>query len=1059
LIREKGDFSSMKRQVFTTLLIMTTASILPMAVYAEIPPQMVAGDKAASSERASLARQFLSKVARKFEEADRQRHYAQDPLAAELASFNNGEELFLQIKLANSYELDAPVLSRVKDGALYISFRDFLLSVQFPIDVNMSQGTAKGLYIKDKPFSLNVADRLVVRNGKEIPFSSTVIVEDNDVFVQADELANWFDIKLEPKLGQLALEVKSSDKLPIQTRLERKNQGPGHKQADPVYPRLPEDNLTRDYPLVDVATTMSYTKQGDARRRSSDDPFQANAFIKTSGNLAGGTLSTNTSLDKEEHLTNFRATFSEQSLEPTLLGPLNARKYELGDVYSPLVQLRTSSYSGVGARVTNVSPNRSTLSPSTDIRGTAFPGWDIELYRDDRLLDVVTVGEDGTYEFSNIDLFSQNNDFRVVKYGPQGEREEEEVLIPVDRNRISNREAAYDVSVVSQEKQLYRKYDNKSENKGTAAVVARYEQPVGENSAVTLGLESGAISGERLSVAHAGLITGVGGALINLDAAIDDNAETAAQLVARRDMGKHRLRFDTRINSDKYGITEEENEVANILTSKVSLNGPLNLNLGSMNYNTEASYGLNPDGDPSYGLRAGITARLINRLTVGQQFAFNSQPGKDDTINSLTTLTGSYGRNRLRLASNYQIEPEAELKDVTARLTRPVAQDLDFALDVRHLPEPKLTEGKAQLNWRAGWADISPSISYNTDKEAIAMLNTRFGLARDPLSKDIKTFQDSIANNGGISAFVYLDKNGDNIFNEGDEPIQDAIVRAPQNGGEEITDEKGYAFFTQLINMRPTDIYVDNGSLADPFWVSSYDGFSIVPREGNIVSIEFPVHIGGEIDGTVYARIAEGSTQAMRGISISLYDLKGKKVRSTVSESDGFYLLDKVPPGRYMLVVDNKNFDGPYARPKPQPILIKSTGSTIAANNIFLQQYGADVPVTFYANAEDLKIDPSTLHGRSLFLNLGSYKSRLSMGLAWLKIRKQFNRELGNMEIMELPSETNPDKTQFYTLRVLAYSDDMTEAYNKCKVLTSNGQTCGVEVVPEQMPKRIATKE
>lgn len=1045
------------RHLTIYILIMLISGYPLTHARAEIPPSSPAMSR---EDKAALARQLMSRIAKRFSDADREMKFAQDPVAAQIANLPEDESLLLQIQLQDELMLETPVLAQVKDGDLLVSLRDLMLALEFPIEVNMQAGTAQGWYIREENiFLLNIQNRNVKIKGKDFTFSPSVIVEDTDILVPYKEVSQWFGLTMKPNISDLNVALKSQEPLPVEGRLARKNTRPRKGgYGEPVQPALKDENPARAVPLVDVSTSTSYTKPGD-ENEGGEKGIASTAYIRTAGDLAGGTLVTQTSLDNKEKLTNFRATFSEQSLEDNLLGPLKARRYEIGDVFAPSIPLRVRNNAGVGARVSNISANRTTLQPFTEIRGTTFPNWDVELYRDNQLLGVQTVGDDGVYAFENIDLYSNSNNFRVVLYGPQGERREEEVIIPVDTKRLSRSSSAYDIAVISQDQQIYRKQDLSPDDKdtGEGAVTAVYEMPIGEFSAATAGFEAGSDAGEQVYAAHAGLSSVVGGTLLNLDTAVDQNNETAAQLVVRRDIGQHKLRNETKVNTEKYALTSNENSNIDVLSNRFSVNGPLPFGLGSRpRYNLGLGFGSKVSGDLSQTYLAGYSDSFFKRLTFNQQLNSTNTGREDDEqeLTSLTSLAGSLGKNRLRLSANYEIKPQSELDLIQADYTRDLNKVLDFNLNVRHRNEPAITEGRAQLDWRAGFADISPSISYNTDNEMIAMLNTRFGLAHDPLSKEVKTFEDAITANGGVSAFVFLDKNGDNIFNEGDEPIQDAVVKAPQNGGEEITDETGHVFFNRLINMRPTDIFVQEDSLADPYWVTASNGYSIIPREGHVVGIEFPVHIGGEIDGTVYVRSGDGSVSSLRGIKLSLYDFKGKKVKSTTTETDGFYVLDKVPPGRYMLVVDNDTFDGPYARPKPQPILIKSSGSAIYANDIYMHEGTPDVKVVFYDSAHSLKLDPSALRGRGVFLNLGQYKSQLTLGLAWFKVRNLFKKEMAEMELLQQPSESLPDeKTNSYALRLFSFSDDMSEAYNKCKVLNANGQKCTVEVVQEKSPQ------
>ena len=1014
---------------------------------------------------ALLAKKLIESIAKKFEEADKAYLYKKDPNAAQIAGFEEGEDLLFSIRLKNNIVLDTTVLARIHNGELLISLRELILALEFPIEFNAQTGKANGWYIReDKKFSLDIPARRASSDTGQYTLPQNILVEDNDIFLSTDELGKWFGISLKPRISSLDIALESSTPLPVEERLARRGLNPNRLDiGPPVQPALVDENASKDYPLVDVSTQMSYTKPGDqlVTRR---EGFEGSAFIRTSGDIAGGTLTTQSSLNHEDRLTNVRATYIQQSLEPELLGPLEARRYELGDVNMPVIPLRTRTQAGLGARITNAHPLRNTLRPSTEIRGTTFPGWDVELYRNEQLVSIQTVSDDGVYLFEDVDLFSNENNFRVILYGPQGEIREEEIAIPVDNKRLSTDGSAYDIAVLAQDTQTYQidKYKDKdNEDRGAAALTAVYELPVGKSSAISTGFETSQEEGNQHFVGHAGLSTSVAGTLLNLDTAVDQDGELAAQLVARRDLGAHKIRNETKIATDKFGLVSNSVTRNDVFSNRLNLNGPLGFDWGMRpRYGLGMAHAVEADGDLRQNYNTTLSANVFRRLNLNQQFEFATTTGeREDDLNSVTTLTGSLGKNRLRMISNYKIKPDSGLQNVTLDYRRPLTEDLDFNLNVLHEPNPKLTEGTLQLDWQAGFANISPSVSYDTNKELVAMLNTRFGIARDPLSKDIRSFDTNITSSGGVSAFVFLDKNGDNIFNGDDEPIEGAILEAPQNGGRSTTDEKGYAFFTRLVSMKPTDIFVQQDSLPDPFWVSTYQGFSIIPREGHITAIEFPVHMGGEIDGGVYLVNSAGENVSMRGISLSLYDLSGRKVKSTFSESDGFYLLDKVPPGRYYLVVDNKSFDGNYARPKPQPILIKTNGSTIYGNNVYLRDSGPDVAVNFYANAEDLKIDPSTLHGRSLFLNLGSYKSQLTLGLAWFKIRSIFKRELKDMELLEMPSESLPDqKSNNYVLRVLALSDDMSDAYNKCKVLQANGQTCSVEVIPEQRPERLAVK-
>ncbi len=468
------------------------------------------------------------------------------------------------------------------------------------------------------------------------------------------------------------------------------------------------------------------------------------------------------------------------------------------------------------------------------------------------------------------------------------------------------------------------------------------------------------------------------------------------------------------------------------------------------------NYGLDGDGNNSYGSTVGVSGSW-NRLSLSQELDyFGGDRLIEDTLNSITTLNGYFDGNRLRFVANYNIVPEGELDNVLANVRRFVDKDVELDLTMQHYMNPKLTEGRAQVNWRAGFATISPGITYNSENDLTATLATRFGIAKDPQNGEIRMFDRGITTSGGVSAFVFLDNDGDNVFGEGDEPLPEVVVRAPQNSGRQMTDEEGYAFFNRLGNLRLTDVFVDEATLKDPFWITGNKGSSVLPREGHVSALQFPIHVAGEIDGYVSARDLGGNSRPLRGMTISLYKPDGEKIMTVVSEADGFYLLSKVPPGDYFLNVDTLVAQGSYSRPAPQPIKIGYEGTTIYGQNVYFDEGRGDVPYAILAKTDGMAVDPKKIEGRRYVLNLGSYGSRVMMSLAWYKMRAAHGATLSGTSLLERPSESYVDlSSKKHVLRVTVPGDSMQDAERRCAALNKKKQSCVVEILPGGLPQQV----
>ena len=433
---------------------------------------------------------------------------------------------------------------------------------------------------------------------------------------------------------------------------------------------------------------------------------------------------------------------------------------------------------------------------------------------------------------------------------------------------------------------------------------------------------------------------------------------------------------------------------------------------------------------------------------------------------NIASVTGTQGRNRLRLRTNYEIMPDSELDSVNATYSHDFNRKLDMDIELERRIDPSLTEASLQLNWLSGWGRISPSIRYNSNDDFQAGLNTNFGIVRNPQSNQLDSYDISLTSNGGISVFVFLDENGDGVFNEGtEEPLEGVTVRALQNGGREVTNENGIAFFTRVAELRQTDVVVVKDTLKDPYWIPGFEGASVLPREGYVAELQFPIHISGELDGTLYARNNEGGSAPLKSISVHLYNADAEVEQTTKTDIGGFYLFTGIPPGRYLLMVDADAAEaGNFARPKPLLIEIGYEGTILYGKDIFVEAGEKDIPSKIIADLEDYKARHPHIDfeqaNYNITLNLGEYNSRLLMSTVWYRLHSRYREILAGGQLMVLPQLSYADtKTGKHTLRVGFHNGDLDDAHNRCRALIARNITCKVEVLPAEIAKLTAAAQ
>ncbi len=1034
--------------------------LVPLDVNAQQSGAFAGGNHIENEKRLSLARSFVSRL-----KAGLGRASEGDDSSSLLNEGNildDGEILLLQPILKKNFHIDGMILGLVHNKLILLSLRDITDVLQMAISLDIEKKTANGWYVReDKKFDLNINNKTMRSDMGEFKLSDNVIVKDNDIWIPADELGLWMGFKFNPVIDSQELKITSSEMLPIQERYNRRNfEFVKRKTRLPSLPRGGEGYKAIGIPSIDVATSSSYRKNnGDLKGVA-----KHSADIKTSGDFAYGTLTTRSRVNNDDQLSSVRVTYKQESSEGDLLGALKARKFEVGDIITSRVPMGGQVKQEMGVRITNTDNMRAFKTPTTGISGTAFPGWDVELYRDNQVVGFREVGEDGFYNFEDIDLYLVDNNFKLIFYGPQGEVREENVFVPVNQSLARGR-GAYDVSISLDKKNAYNANPSPIENpdEGSINISAYYEKPIMDGTTISAGLWSSENDEKRNSAVNVGFSTIVAQTLVNGGFAVDDDGDLSGELSLRRDLGEHELRNSLKWLGDNFDTQSGgEQQTSGSLQNNFNVSGPLPFgNINQNTYSAGVAYSLDSDGEYDVTTNAGMSSSIKNILFNERLYYKTGSNMEEDTLHSFTNVTGAYGRNRFRLSADYAFLPDSELVNVLATYRRDITNDVNIELGVSKRPQQSLMEYSAKMDWQAGFMRISPSIRYNSEQAFFAGLNTRFGLLRDPSHGRINMYDRTITSAGAVSAFVFLDKNGDGIFNGDDEPLKGIVVKAPQNGGREITDENGIALFNKMSNLRLTDIFLDKETLQDPTWVSSFEGVSILPREGYVAEVTFPVHISGEIDGSVYARSAPsdegGGAFPLRNVAIKIYNDKGEVEQTAKTDSSGFYYFPQIPPGRYFLIIDSKSAaNGSFIRPEPQKIEIGYDGTVIYNNNLYVDRGEGDIPSAFLSDLEDYKsrhphIDFSDKNN-DLVLNLGEFNSRLLMSVVWYKLRSRYHEILKDGELFVPPAQSYANiNTGKHTLRFGLKGGKLDDAYARCRALIARGRYCKVEIYPSYM--------
>lgn len=822
------------------------------------------------------------------------------------------------------------------NNQVYLNIDDFINILEFPIDYDPETMSGSGWYLReDWNMSLDLQGGVVQSRNKSFVVDDDDIYEqDGMVFAKAAAMEQWFGLLFDFDIEQQIINIESPFPFPAVARIKREQNFAGRNEVTRRVAKLPRMHQERK--MFDINAADFSLGNRVQRQKSGRSTNQQTASVRAQGEVLKHNAYVFVNADDRDQVRSIRGEIFKRSEKADLLGPLEARFYSIGDVNEVRVPLMSDGQQNFGFQFTNSSLNNTDFA-TTDIEGILFPGWDVQLYRNGILIDSVTIEQSGEYEFNDIQLFAGDNDFELFFFGPQGEVRSEQVSVPVSKALLSSQDNTYEFALTFEDAQTYQEVSNDDEDTNTPNITARYNKLIGDNHLAYLGFRTAQLGGDRKFYLSTGSTSTVGASIVDTNLAVDEEGNASAQASLRRNL----MGWNTSVRA-RYNTEDYQTQQAPLSTAyEFALNAQRSISfLGfSTSLLLDSLYSKRHDGGELTAASAAISNRLFdtsisNRVSYEENIDGDSSRPKEEKLFHTLALRRNFGRFFLNLRSRYEFEPEQELQTVTAQMNYRFNNDFSTDLTLERRFANDLDTAQLNFNYIHDKFRLSPFIQYNSDEELLAGLNLNFSLYDEPNSQWPSITSDRLARRGALSALVYHDKNVNRVFDEGDEPLKDAMVESIQSPLRAMTDEDGYALIYDLPTRRATDITITDGGLPDPFMVPAAEGRSIVPRAGTIHEMEFPVNLTGEVDGMVYAIADEDgqkSSVSFQDVMIIPLDDAEREIQTVKAERDGYYVAYMLPPGNYMLTTaPDKN----YGNTAPQFITIGPDGTIVRDINL-----------------------------------------------------------------------------------------------------------------------------
>ncbi len=510
------------------------------------------------------------------------------------------------------------------------------------------------------------------------------------------------------------------------------------------------------------------------------------------------------------------------------------------------------------------------------------PGWSVELYINNVIVDYTIADASGFFTF-DIPLVYGNSDVTLKFYGPYGEERIREQTINIPFNFLPTGEVEYTVSAgVVQD---------------TAnSVISRSDVSYGINRFVTVGggleyfsflprnqelipsLKASVtphpyilLSGEyNYGVVSKGKFSfrNRSNMLVEVDYANyveDQQAIRFNYLEERKITLAIPLRFAEAKGFTRMAFKQNVYETLIYNTAEFTLSnfyGPVNTNItGFANW---------VDGSAPY-----ISANVAAGIRLGRGFNVRSQAQID--VNNFGIINYRVEAER-RISSNgfLSVNFEQNLRASSSSVDVSFRYDLPFA--------------QTNISTRYGNKVLT------TNQGARGSL--AFGSGNNYIHADNR----SAMGRGGLTFIPFLDINHNGVRDEGEILVDGLNVRV--NGGRMLTRVNDT--LTRVIELEPYTSYLvelDNIGFENIAWQVRHKAMSVFVDPNQFKIIEIPVLPMGEINGMVYMQ-RDGTTRGIGRVLVNIYTEDGVLVHKILTESDGYFTLLGLSPGKYYAMPD-----------------------------------------------------------------------------------------------------------------------------------------------------------
>ncbi|MEX0769408.1 MAG: SPOR domain-containing protein [Balneolaceae bacterium] len=830
----------------------------------------------------------------------------------------NGDEQEVYLTFRYQSLFNIYVTAYYVDGEFLLPHTELFRALQIDANADLAASTVSGQFLNEGYYEINYQEGSARFKGRTVSLPpDTYMIKELDFFLHPIQFYELFDLDFNVDFNNLSLRLETDKTMPILAQRER-----GRERERAMFR---ERDLYHDYYPLQFDRERSVFNAGflDYNLSANITP-NVNSYVFSTGigtELLGGDFQGNV--------------FGNWSQNNQTLRSNNLRwRYGIRD--TPVVTRITAGQTTsnglspapfTGIQITNEPIEPRFMYDDYVFSGTTAPDSEVELYRNNTLIDFRRADEMGNYRFQ-VPLTYGTSQYNLRMYTPSGQVSEQSTRMQIPFDFIPPGEVNYTLNA--------GRLDNPLLGTVERAYMAKGKIGVGLTNWLSLSGGTEYYDGyhDTTPTYHAALSTRVlSKYLFKFEAAPEEFYRVNASVVypSSASVNVNYTHFN-RIGG-LYNPSQIESQLrANLFTPfqlgslplffRWSVNHEQRLNNDQTRYRIDLNTRFGP-----FNLRFGYRDSQIGRLdwitTPSSRLTATSTFNIRRSANTPSFLQGAF----IRMRSNYAPHIN-RIEDAELQFSRSIFRQgrLQFAAGHNFLGDFQFF----RLNFSFDFNRIrTNSTARGSRGNANLTQSIRGSVALDSKNGRVTMSNRQQVGRSGLAVRMFVDENDNSFYDEGEELLEESAVRIERAGGV-VRNVQGITYITQLQPYRQYNLMVNKANIRNPLLVPKIEQFSFVSDPNQFKTIDIPLYMSGVIEGRVQRQQNE-TLRELSGVRLYLNEINLMDENNGHSEelrtfSDGSFYAFEIPPAEYELFIDPSQLDflNGVSRPEKHEFEVRS---------------------------------------------------------------------------------------------------------------------------------------